>query len=129
MIGGSVEEHDAALQKVLSALTGNAIAVNADKYDVFNMEEIRLVGLVFNKYGIKPALKNVRKLKGGNQPSWKAELRSFLGVADFSKRFIPNCATIKAKPLQNSVKFLLSPQFSKNKSSKNKSSCHVNTML
>ena len=47
LIGGSVEEHDAALQKVLSALTSNGITVNPDKC-VFDVEEVRFVGLVFN---------------------------------------------------------------------------------
>ena len=60
LIGGSVEEHDAALQKVLSALTSNGITVNPDKC-VFDVEEVRFIGLVFNKHGIKPDPKNVWK--------------------------------------------------------------------
>ncbi|CAB4026068.1 Hypothetical predicted protein [Paramuricea clavata] len=62
LIGGSVEEHDAALQKVLSALTSNGITVNPDKC-VFDVEEVRFVGLVFNKQGIKPDPKNVKNLQ------------------------------------------------------------------
>ena len=53
LIGGAVEEHDAALQKVLSALTSNGITVNPDKC-VFDVEEVQFVGLVFKKHGIKP---------------------------------------------------------------------------
>ena len=40
LIGGSVEEHDAALQKFLSALTNNGITVNPDKC-FFDIEEVR----------------------------------------------------------------------------------------
>ncbi|XP_028415679.1 uncharacterized protein K02A2.6-like [Dendronephthya gigantea] len=48
LIGGSVEEHDTTLQKVLSALTSNGITVNPDKC-IFDVEEVCFVGLVFNK--------------------------------------------------------------------------------
>ena len=67
LIGGSVGEHDAALQKVLSALTSNGITVNPDKC-VFDVEEVRFVGLVFNKQGIKPDPKNVKNLQDASQP-------------------------------------------------------------
>ena len=93
LIGGSVEEHDAALQKVLSALTSNGITVNPDKC-VFDVEEVRFVGLVFNKQGIKPDPKNVKNLQDASQLTSKVELRSFLGMAGFSERFIPNFASI-----------------------------------
>jgi hypothetical protein len=87
LIGGSVEEHDAALQKVLSALTSNGITVNPDKC-VFDVEEVRFVGLVINKQGIKPNPKNVKNLQDASQPTSKVELRSFLGMAWF--RNAPN---------------------------------------
>jgi transposase InsO family protein len=102
LIGGSVEEHDAALQKVLSALTSNGITVNPDKC-VFDVEEVRFVGLVFNKQGIKPDPKNVKNLQDASQPTSKVELRSFLGMAGFSERFIPNFASI-VHPLRQQLK-------------------------
>ena len=102
LIGGAVEEHDAALQMVLSALTSNGITVNPDKC-VFDVEEVQFVGLVFKKHGIKPYLKNVRNLQDASQPTSKAELRSFLGIAGFSERFIPNFASI-VHPLRQKLK-------------------------
>ena len=102
LIGGAVEEHDAALQKVLSALTSNGITVNPDKC-VFDVEEVQFVGLVFKKHGIKPDPKNVRNLQDASQPTSKAELRSFLGIAGFSERFIPNFARI-VHPLRQTLK-------------------------
>ena len=102
LIGGSVEEHDAALQKVLSALTSNGITVNPDKC-VFDVEEVRFAGLVFNKQGIKPDPKNVKNLQDASQPTSKVELRSFLGMAGFSERFIPNFASI-VHPLRQQLK-------------------------
>lgn len=102
LIGGSVEEHDAALQQVLSALRGNGITVSPPKC-VFDVEEVRFVGLVFNKHGIKPDPKNVKNLQEASRPTSKAELRSFLGMAGFSERFIPNFASI-GYPLRQQLK-------------------------
>ncbi|CAB3981367.1 Hypothetical predicted protein [Paramuricea clavata] len=103
LIGGSVEEHDAALQKVLSALTSNGITVNPDKC-VFDVEEVRFVGLVFNKQGIKLDPKNVKDLQDASQPTNKVEqLRSFLGMAGCNERFIPNFASI-VHPLRQQLK-------------------------
>jgi hypothetical protein len=103
LIGGSVDEHDAALQKVLSALTSNGITVNPDKCSVFDVEEVRFVGLVFNKQGIKPDPENVKNLQDASQPTSKVELRFFLGMAGFSERFIPNFASI-VHPLRQQLK-------------------------
>ncbi|CAB3977109.1 Hypothetical predicted protein [Paramuricea clavata] len=102
LIGGSVEEHDAALPKVLSALTSNSITVNPDKC-VFDVEEVRFVGLVFNKQGIKPDPKNVKNLQDASQTTSKVELRSFLGMVGFRERFIPNFASI-VHPLRQKLK-------------------------
>ena len=76
LIGGLVEEHGAALQKVLSALTSNGITVNPDKC-VFDVEEVQFVGLVFNKHGIKPDPKNVRNLQDVSQPTSKQSCALF----------------------------------------------------
>ncbi len=54
---------------------------------------------MFNKEGTKPDPKNVISLQEASRPTSKAELRSFLGMAGFSERFIPNFASI-AHPLR-----------------------------
>ena len=43
---------------------------------------------------INPDPKNVKNLQEASRPTSKAELCSFLGMAGFSERFIPNFATI-----------------------------------
>jgi hypothetical protein len=73
-----------------SALTSNGITVNPDKC-VFDVEEVRFVGLVINKQGIKPDPKKVKNLQDASQPTSKVELRSFLGMAWF--RNAPNANT------------------------------------
>ena len=75
-IDGSVEERDAVLQKVLSALISNGITVNPDKC-VFDVEDARFVCLVFNKHGTKPDPKNVRNLQDASQPTSKESCTLF----------------------------------------------------
>ena len=110
LIGGSVEEHDAALGQVLAALKTNGITVNTQKC-VFDVEEVRFVWLVFSKDGIKPDPKNVKNLQRATRPTTNAELRSLLGMAGFSERFIPNFASI-VHPLRQQLK---KPNWSWNK--------------
>ena len=93
LIGGTVEEHDKALTEVLRTLKENGITVNVPKC-IFDVEEIRFAGLVFNKNGIKTDPKNVTNLREATPPRSKTELRSFLGMAAFSERFIPDFSKI-----------------------------------
>ena len=102
LIGGTVEEHDEALEQVLSILKSKGITLNPKKC-IFDAEEARFVGLVFTKDGTKPDAKNVKNLQEATRPSNKAELRSFLGMAGYSERFIPNFASI-AHPLRKLLK-------------------------
>ena len=97
LIGGTVEEHDEALEQVLSILKSKGITLNPKKC-IFDAEEARFVGLVFTKDGAKRDAKNIKNLQEATRPSNKAELRSFLGMAGYSKCFIPNFASI-AQPL------------------------------
>ena len=89
LIGGTVDEHDESLQKVLDVLNKNGITVNKKKC-LIDVEEVSFVGLVFNESGVKPDPKNVQNLKQVAAPKDMAELRSFLGMAGYSMAFIPN---------------------------------------
>ena len=74
-------------------MKSKGITLNPKKC-IFDAEEARFVGLVFTKDGTKPDAKNVKNLQEATRPSNKAELRSFLGMAGYSERFIPNFASI-----------------------------------
>ena len=104
LIGGSVEEHNATLEKVLSALTSSDITLNTDKC-VFDVEEARLVRLVFNDNGIIPDPNNVKNLQDASKPTNKVVLRSFLGMAGFWRRFHSDlceyCPPLRQQPKEN----------------------------
>ena len=100
LIGGPVEQHDVAMEKVLSALGSNRFTVNPNKC-VFDVKEERFVGLVFNKDGIKPDPKNVKNLHVGLQVKWSCALSS--GWQALAKALPPNFATI-VQPLRQQMK-------------------------
>ena len=102
LIGGTPEEHDKALREVCSNLRDNGITLNPKKC-IFDVREVTFVGLVFNREGIKPDPKNVKNLQEAKAPESQAELRSFLGMAGYSMRFIQDFAQI-VHPLREQAK-------------------------
>ena len=61
------------------------------------------MGLVFSAKGVKPDVKHVKNLKEAKAPRSQAELRSFLGMAGYSMRFIHDFASI-VHPLREMMK-------------------------
>ena len=98
VFGEDEAEHDVALQQVLQRLRENNLTLNKDKC-VFKMNEIQFMGHIISKHGIGPTQERVKALKEAKKPRNQAEVRSFLGVVNFSARYIPNLATI-AEPLR-----------------------------
>ena len=89
LIGGTQAEHDKALDDVLSALDVNNITVNPTKCK-FDAERLSFLGLTFGKGVVKPDLPKISDLLEATRPASKEDVRSFLGMAGFSQRFIPN---------------------------------------
>ena len=57
------------------------------------MTHIEFMGHVLSKHGIGMAKSKVEAIKEARQPETMSEVRSFLGLLNFSSRFIPNLAT------------------------------------
>ena len=93
--GKTVEEHDRNLHNLLRTLHSAGLTVNKSKCE-FHKSEIEFYGFVFSADGMKPAPAKVNDLKNADEPKNSAELRSFLGMAQYSSRFIPNFATLTA---------------------------------
>ncbi len=96
--GKSVEEHDRSLYMLLKRLEEKKLTVKQDKCKI-GMNEIQFMGLIINKHGIGPTEEKAKAIKGAKEPSTISELKSFLGLASFCSRFIPDFATI-AEPLR-----------------------------
>lgn len=95
-------DHDKRLDACLQRIREKNLTLNQDKCQ-FNKERIEFFGHVFSSKGISPDPKKVTALKEAAAPSNIEELRSFLGMATYCGRFIPNLATI-TEPLRNLTK-------------------------
>jgi hypothetical protein len=69
----------------------------------FNLDQIPFFGHLFTKHGIKLGKDKADAVKQARRPKNGEEVRSFLGLVNFSGRFIENLATISA-PLRNLTK-------------------------
>ena len=91
--GVDQEDHKRALKEVFQKLYELEVTLNWKKC-MFNQSSIKFYGLIFSKEGISPDPEKVEALKHVTAPRNKKELRSFLGMTNYSAQFIPNYATL-----------------------------------
>lgn len=89
------EEHDKCLENVVRVLQEKGITLN-DKKCEFNLSKVVFMGHVLSDRGIGPADIKVKAVVEAREPRTSAEVRSFLGLVNYSARFIPDLATISA---------------------------------
>lgn len=100
--GKNTEEHDRRLQRVLERLKDKNLTLNAEKSE-FHMIQIVFIGLVLSNNGIGPAEDKVKAIVDPREPQSESKVRSFLGLANYNVRFIPDFATV-AEPLRKLTK-------------------------
>lgn len=96
--GTDVAEHEERLKKVLHMLKERGLTLNKKKC-VFRMNEIEFMGHLLSAKGIGPTESRVKALQEAREPTDSSEVRSFLGLVNFSARFISGLA-MKAEPLR-----------------------------
>ena len=102
IFGVDQRAHDKALNEVLQKLQNAGLTANLEKWE-FGKKKIELFGLVFSDNGVSPDPKKVADLHDAKEPQNQSEVRSFLGMAQFSARFIQNFATL-TEPLRELTK-------------------------
>jgi hypothetical protein len=102
VFGKNKTEHDRALRATLRKLHESGLTINPKKCQL-NRPEVEFFGFVFNQHGYSPAPEKVAELSQMPTPSNTAELRSFLGMAQYSARFIPGFSTL-SEPLRRLTK-------------------------
>ena len=98
IFGKTQADHDRALHAVLSRLHSRGLTVNASKV-VINQPSIEFFGFQFSAKGISPSPSKVQALRDSAPPNNPSEVRSFLGMAQYSARFIKDFATT-SEPLR-----------------------------
>lgn len=102
VIGKTLEEHLENLREVFRRLRRVNLRINPEKCDFFK-KETKYLGHVVSAQGIHTDPDKVAALRELPTPNCLKELRRFLGVVSWYRRFVPDFATL-AYPLTSMLK-------------------------
>ena len=87
------EEHIKHLDHVLSKLAENGLTIKIEKCQFFK-STCQFLGHTITNDGIKPSEEKLKTITEFQQPQSKRSIKRFIGMANFYRRFIPNCSHI-----------------------------------
>ncbi|UYV70783.1 K02A2.6-like [Cordylochernes scorpioides] len=91
--GATQEEHDERLRCVLRKLQDSGLTLNKEKC-IFSVKEIKFLGHLITERGVLPDPNKVQAIREFPSPSSISEVRRFLGMVNFTGKFIPDLSTI-----------------------------------
>jgi hypothetical protein len=97
IMSSDFEEHLSLVHKVLQTLQNYNIKIKPTKCDWF-VSQVRFLGHIVSQSGIKKTPEYVQKVSEYPRPKTVGELREFLGLINFQRKFLPGCSEIQ-KPL------------------------------
>ena len=109
--GKTVEEHDKRLHYVLCTLQKRGMTLNPNKCE-FRLSKLVFFGHELTSKGVNPSEEKVAAIKDAKPPRNISEVRSFMGLVQYSSKFIPDLATV-AKPIQELTRKSVTYQWGK----------------
>lgn len=91
----SAEEHLHHLRLIFERLNDYGLAINLSK-STFGVDSVRYLGYLITTAGIQPLPDKVQAIVDMPKPNTIVELRRFLGVINFYRKFIKNAAQLQA---------------------------------
>lgn len=101
VFSNSFEQHLADLQEVFSRLKASNFYLKPSKCH-FAVRRTEFLGHIISTDGVQCCSSKIEKLKNARVPTSVTEVKSFLGLASYYRRFIPDFADI-AEPLQRLI--------------------------
>lgn len=98
----SADEHKAHLRQVFERLKQHGLKLNASKC-VLGQTSVKFLGCSITPSGVKPLPEKVQIIRDYPKPKTVSELRRFLAMVNFYRRFLPNAAQTQA-PLNDFLK-------------------------
>ena len=100
--GQTQEEHDDHLRKFLARMKDAGLTLSSKKCQI-SVPTVEFFGVVFSEQGTSPSASKVEALQQMSEPNDATEVRSLLGIAQYSASYIPNFASLTA-PLRELTK-------------------------
>ena len=97
IVEDSFEKHLDLVKKVLNTLNSHGVKIKPAKCSWFQ-SEVEFLGHQINQEGIRKTPSYISKLRDYERPKTIREVREFLGLVNFQRKFMPHCSEI-AKPL------------------------------
>jgi len=99
---GTEEKHDETVREVLKRLQNNGLAVSPEKC-IWKAQEVEFLGYIIGRNGIRMSEEKVEAILSWKTPESLTETQSFLGFANFYRRFIQDYSRV-ARPLTELTK-------------------------
>ena len=89
----NAEEHEQHLRQLFTRLSDYGLVINPAKCQ-FGVEALDFLGHRVDSHGVRPLEDKVKAITDFPQPTTQRQLKEFLGLVNFYRRFIPQAATI-----------------------------------
>ena len=91
--GNSTEEHLERLSEVFKRLEAVGLRLKKEKCE-FLLDEVEYLGFKINQHGISPSSAKVEAIMSAPEPKNQTQLRAFLGLVNYHRKFVPDLATL-----------------------------------
>jgi hypothetical protein len=102
VFGENLKVHNERLREILERMRKYNLKLQPDKCE-FLRKEVSYLGHVIGQDGVRPDEKRIEAVRDFPKPKTTRELKGFLGLAGYYRRFIPNFSRV-AKPLTGLLK-------------------------